>query len=126
MVTKQKLHDKSTYVVQIESPGYINYTGKIDLTRKLAAIRIQFQIGTIARGHFSKFAATYCSGKRRNICLSLDELNMVVDFLVTNPTVEIELSGHTDDAGPAKIEFKTEPRPGGALKHHQKELLPAE
>lgn len=30
---------------------------------------------------------------------SYDELNVVVDFLKTNPKVEIELEGHTDNRG---------------------------
>jgi outer membrane protein OmpA-like peptidoglycan-associated protein len=37
---------------------------------------------------------------------SNDELDMVVDFLRHNPTVEIELEGHTDDAGGKEANLK--------------------
>jgi outer membrane protein OmpA-like peptidoglycan-associated protein len=37
---------------------------------------------------------------------SYDELEMVYDFLTINPNVEIELAGHTDNGGKAKLNLK--------------------
>jgi len=37
---------------------------------------------------------------------SYDELNVVVDLLRTNPKIEIELAGHTDNRGDAKLNQK--------------------
>jgi len=37
---------------------------------------------------------------------SYDELDMVLEFLKTNPTVAIELSGHTDNSGKSSLNLK--------------------
>ena len=103
-----ELHPKSTYSVQIESPGYVEYFGKIDLTNEqLKQLEINFKLEPLPVG---------TSMNLRNILFrqstadmlpeSNDELDMVVDFMLSNPTVEIELSGHTDDAGNAKLNLK--------------------
>lgn len=117
---KAELHDKSTYVVQIESPGYINYTGKIDLTQEnLQQLEFNFKLEPLPVGtSVSLRNILFRQSTAEMLPESYDELNMVVDFLVTNPTVEIELSGHTDDAGPAKLNLKLSRDRVARVKHY--------
>jgi OOP family OmpA-OmpF porin len=99
---------KSMYVVQIESPGYTEYSGKIDLTnQQLRQVEMNFELEPLPMGtSVSLRNILFRQSTAEMLPESNDELDMVVDFLLTNPTVEIELSGHTDDAGSAKLNLK--------------------
>lgn len=103
-----ELLPRSTYSVQIESPGYVEYFGKIDLTgEQLKQLEFNFKLEPLPVGTSMNLRnILFRQSTAEMLPESNDELDMVVDFMVSNPTVEIELSGHTDDAGNAKLNLK--------------------
>jgi OOP family OmpA-OmpF porin len=115
-----ELLPKSVYSVQIESPGYTEYSGKIDLTnQQLRQLEINFKLEPLPVGtSVSLRNILFRQSTAEMLPESNDELNMVVDFMLSNPTVEIELSGHTDDAGNAKLNLKLSRDRVARIKHY--------
>ena len=105
---KADILPKSLYSVRIESPGYIGYFDKIDMSQQpLRQVETSFALQPVKVGtSINLRSVLFKQSSPELLPESYDELDMVVDFLKINSTVEIELAGHTDNAGDAKLNLK--------------------
>jgi outer membrane protein OmpA-like peptidoglycan-associated protein len=103
-----ELFPKSTYSVRVESQGYFGYSDKINLTKtKLREFEINIKLRPIAIGMTVNLPnVLFKQSTFELLPESNDELDMVIGFLKYNPTVEIELAGHTEDAGGEEANLK--------------------
>jgi OOP family OmpA-OmpF porin len=103
-----ELLPKSLYSVRVECQGYFGYVAKINLTKqKLREFEIDIKLRPISIGlSVNLQSVLFKQGTFEMLPESNDELDMVVDFLKYNPTVEIELEGHTEDAGGEEANLK--------------------
>ena len=89
------------YNVTVVAEGYIESFEKVDLiNQQLDSTEINFELQPITVG--SKVKLKNVIFKRSTAVLlpsSFDELDGVVHFLNTHPTVKIMLGGHTDNSG---------------------------
>ena len=91
----------SEYHVRVEAPGYIGKFEKLDMhTQTLKVLEINFTLQPVEIGTTVNLKSVlFVRSEPVLLKESYDELDMVVDFMNVNPTVEIELSGHTDNQG---------------------------
>jgi outer membrane protein OmpA-like peptidoglycan-associated protein len=103
-----ELLPKSRYSVRVESPGYIGFFDKIELLNpQLRQAEINFKLLPVVVGTSVNLRSVLFSQSTSELLLeSYDELDMVAEFLKLNTTVEIELAGHTDNEGSAKLNLK--------------------
>jgi len=92
------------YNIEIESVGYINLSEKLDIQAiDTNPLTMNFKLQPIEVGAVVNLKSVLFElGTTNLIEESYSELNSVVDFLKTNPQVEIELEGHTDNRGDEK------------------------
>lgn len=89
------------YVITASAEGYLNTTDSVyaDSNDKAPFVKdlylVPIEVGATVRLQNIYFDFDKTTLKRE----SFVELNKVVDFLKTNKTVEIEISGHTDNKG---------------------------
>jgi outer membrane protein OmpA-like peptidoglycan-associated protein len=89
------------YTIFIEAQGYISVMEKLNIdTYEMQELEMNFslqpvEIGTTVNLKNVLFAQT----KADILPESYPELDLVVNFLKTNPNVRIELTGHTDNRG---------------------------
>ena len=94
-------------ILYAEYQGYIGKIEKIDksklvgdfqavLSMQPASVGVVINLGSVL---FRQSTAILLDE-------SYDELNMVVDFMKTNPDIRIELSGHTDNRGDKSLNIK--------------------
>lgn len=97
-----KVIGDGTYQILSTAEGYLNETDELEIPEVDADTIIQkdlyldrIEIGTTVRLNniFFDFDETTLRPE------SITELNQVVDFLKSNPTVKIEIAGHTDNKG---------------------------
>ncbi len=102
------LNPNLLYSVRIESAGYIGFFDKVDLTnRSVQQLEINFKLQPVVVGISINLRSVLFKQSLPELRPeSSDELDMVVEFLKTNPTVEIELAGHTDNSGNSKLNLK--------------------
>jgi OmpA-OmpF porin, OOP family len=103
-----ELLPKSLYSVRVEAHGYLGYFNKINLTKEQQR---QFEIDVKLRpvhigASVNLESVLFKQSTTEMLPESNDELDMVVDFLKFNPTVEIELAGHTDNGGDPEKNLK--------------------
>jgi len=103
-----ELLPKSLYSVRVESQGYFGYFAKINLTKlKLRELEVNIKLRPISLGiSINLPSVLFKQSTFELLPESNDELDMVVDFLKYNATVEIELEGHTEDAGDKEANLK--------------------
>jgi len=103
-----ELLPKSKYSVRAESQGYFGYFAKINLTKeKLREFEINIKLRPIAIGMTVNLPnVLFKQSTSELLPESNDELDMVIGFLKYNPTVEIELAGHTDNVGGEEASLK--------------------
>jgi OOP family OmpA-OmpF porin len=103
-----ELLPKSFYSFRVEAQGYFSYFARINLTKtKLREFEINIKLRPIAIGTSVNLQnVLFKQSTFELLPESNDELDMVVDFLKHNPTVEIELEGHTDNAGGEEANLK--------------------
>lgn len=96
-------HSKS-YSIEVEAVGYINLSEKLNIQSvDMNALELNFKLQPIEVGAVVNLKSVLFEIGTTNLLEeSYSELNVVVDFLKTNPKVEIELEGHTDNRGDAK------------------------
>lgn len=103
-----ELKKGTVYTVEAEHKGFIGSITKIDLLQNAAAISeliIKLQpasVGTVVNLNSVLFRQSTASLLEE----SYDELDMVVGFLKTNPSIRIELAGHTDNRGDRILNIK--------------------
>ncbi|GHN00427.1 hypothetical protein WSM22_19160 [Cytophagales bacterium WSM2-2] len=107
-IYEAELLPKSVYSVRVEAQGYFGYLAKINLIKlKLRELEINMKLRPIALGiSINLPSVLFKQSTSELLPESNDELDMVVDFLKYNPTVEIELEGHTEDAGDKEANLK--------------------
>ncbi|MFN8340132.1 MAG: OmpA family protein [Cyclobacteriaceae bacterium] len=91
----------SVYGVTVEAPGYIGNYEKLDIhTYEMKTLVMNFRLQPVEVGATVNLKNVLFQQSTSNLLEeSSDELNMVVEFLKSNPHVEIELGGHTDNRG---------------------------
>jgi OOP family OmpA-OmpF porin len=96
------------YSVNIVAPGYIALDEPIIVPDKsVRDLEINFKLQPVAVGVSVNLKhVLFRQSSPELLPESYDELDRVVTFLNDNPTVIIELSGHTDDAGKAALNLK--------------------
>jgi len=89
------------YSIKVEAPGFVGSFEKLDIrTFEMKELEMNFKLQPVAVGATVNLKSVLFQQSTANLLdESYDELNMVVDFLKTNPNVEIELAGHTDNRG---------------------------
>jgi outer membrane protein OmpA-like peptidoglycan-associated protein len=92
------------YSIEVTAKGYVNLSEKLDIhTFEMQALEMNFKLQPIEVGAVvSLKSILFEIGTTKLLEESYDELNVVVDFLKSNPKVEIELEGHTDNRGDVK------------------------
>lgn len=89
------------YSIKVEAPGFLGSFEKLDIrTFEMKELEMNFKLQPVALGATVNLKSVLFQQSTANLLdESYDELNMVVDFLKANPTIEIELAGHTDNRG---------------------------
>ena len=89
------------YSIKVEAPGYVGSFEKLDIrTFEMKELEMNFKLQPVTVGATVNLKSVLFQQSTDNLLdESYDELNMVVDFLKSNPSVEIELAGHTDNRG---------------------------
>jgi outer membrane protein OmpA-like peptidoglycan-associated protein len=89
------------YVVQIEADGYFSKQIKLLIkTNKAKEIVENIEIERIVTGARIELKnVLFRRGEAEFLASSYDELNLVAEMMINNPTLVIELAGHTDGVG---------------------------
>src|SRR5690606_1895822 len=92
---------QTSYRVVITAPGYISTMEKLDVTDlSQHSLEMNFSMQPVERGTTVNLKnVLFVQSKTDLLFESYAELDVVVEFLKNNPTVAIELAGHTDNRG---------------------------
>lgn len=92
------------YQVVIEASGYVSTMEKLDITDySMKTLEMNFKMQPVERGTKVNLRnVLFVQSKTDLLPESFPELDVVVEFLQKNPTVFIELAGHTDNRGIAR------------------------
>jgi outer membrane protein OmpA-like peptidoglycan-associated protein len=95
------LKKSMAYSIAIEAQGYVNISERLDAqSMTMNTMEMNFKLQPIEVGAVVNLKSVLFElGTTDLVEESYNELNVVVDFLKTNPRVEIELEGHTDNRG---------------------------
>jgi len=101
---EKELKETGWYFITASKEGYLNYSDSVHNTEEITSVITKdlyltpIEIGTTVRleNIFFDFDKTTLKPE------SYEELDKVVDFLNQNPSVEIEIAGHTDSKGSDK------------------------
>lgn len=95
------------YAIDIEKDGYVFASNNIDLTKVAKNLPTYEEKVVLKRPEVgTKFVLrniVYASGNASLEPDSFDEIEMLGNFLINNPTVSIEISGHTDNKGTLEV-----------------------
>ncbi|HEY9486846.1 MAG TPA: OmpA family protein [Chryseosolibacter sp.] len=91
----------SQYSVRIEANGYVSSLEKLDIDSfDMKDLEMNFKLQPVERGTTVNLRnVLFAQAKTEILPESYPELDLVVSFLKENPTVKIELMGHTDGRG---------------------------
>lgn len=97
------LAPQSGYTVRIESSGYISAMEKLDVEGySMETLELNWKLQPVERGTTVNLKSVLFEQSKASLLPeSYPELDLVVNFLQNNPSVAIELSGHTDNRGVA-------------------------
>ncbi len=97
----QPIEDLGWYVITASAEGYLNAVDSVWINdREVTPITKDIMLQPIEIGVTVRLKNIYFDFDKTTLKNeSFPELNKVVDFLKQNPSVEIELSGHTDSKG---------------------------
>ena len=89
------------YVIKVEAPGYVGTMERLDIrTFEMKSLEMNFKLQPIEVGATVNLKNILFQQSTSNLLPeSSDELDMVVDFMKSNPKIVIELGGHTDNRG---------------------------
>jgi OOP family OmpA-OmpF porin len=95
---------KTLYHVTFKSKGYVTYedsilTGDFDKAFSATFFLEKIKVGTTVTLKTLQFER----GKAELLSASYGELDKLAEFMTENPTIEIEISGHTDNQGDPKL-----------------------
>ena len=96
------------YNIVVEASGFVGVLEKLDIhTFEMNQVELNFKLQPIEIGTTVNLKnILFQVGTTNLLADSYDELNVVVDLLKSNPKVEIELAGHTDNRGDARMNLK--------------------
>jgi outer membrane protein OmpA-like peptidoglycan-associated protein len=98
-----------SYALNVSYPGYTFYSENFNMldTSNLSAIHLDVPMVPITSEQPNLLANVFFDlGKATLRNESFVELNKLVDFLQKNPSLSIEISGHTDNRGDANINLQ--------------------
>jgi flagellar motor protein MotB len=101
-----RLPEAKVYGVEINSPGYLYYLDILDLTgaSNQEKIFLNFYLRKVELGTKVVLENIYFeTGKAVLRPESFDALDQVYRFLENNPSIRLEISGHTDNTGSLRI-----------------------
>jgi len=89
------------YSIEVNATGFVNLSEKLDIQSiEMSSLEMNFKLQPIEVGALINLKSVLFElGSTSLLDESYPELNVVVEFLRSNPTVEIELEGHTDNRG---------------------------
>jgi len=98
------LRRTNVYTIEIQAEGFVNLSERLDMQSiTMNSVELNFRLQPIEVGTVVNLKSVlFQMGTTQLLDESYNELNVVVDFLRTNPKVEIELEGHTDNRGDMK------------------------
>lgn len=98
---KTELASTQSYTITINAPGFVSNFEKLELnTIEMKYLEMNFKLQPIEVGTTVALKnVLFLQGKPELLPESYPELNLVVQFMKSNPHIEIELSGHTDSRG---------------------------
>jgi OmpA-OmpF porin, OOP family len=96
------------YSIVVEAAGYVGVLEKLDIhTFEMQQVELNFRLQPIEIGATVNLKnVLFQVGTTTLLNESYDELDVVIDLLTSNPKIEIELAGHTDNRGDAKLNLK--------------------
>lgn len=92
------------YSIIVKAKNYVNLSERLDIhTFELRNLEMNFKLQPIEIGTVVNLKSVlFYMGTTSLLEESYPELDVVTDFLKSNPKVEIQLEGHTDNRGDAK------------------------
>lgn len=89
------------YSIHVAAPGFVGALEKLDVrTYEMKDLQLDFELLPIEVGTTVNLKSVLFFQSTSDLLPeSLEELDMVVDFMKANPKVEIDLAGHTDNRG---------------------------
>lgn len=97
---RTRIPAQQEYKVRIEAAGYVSALEQINLTSDMQELEMIFKLQPIELGTTVNLKnVLFEQGKTVLLPQSYTELDVVVSFLKSNPSVKIELAGHTDNRG---------------------------
>lgn len=99
-----KIPATNVYTIELQKKGYVSIVERLDIkTFQLKNLEMNYQLQPIEVGVIVNLKSIlFAMGTTNLLSESYTELDAIVEFLKTNPKVEIELEGHTDNRGDAK------------------------
>ncbi len=99
-----KIPATSIYTIELLKKGYVSIVERLDIkTFQLRNLEMNYQLQPIEVGVIVNLKSVlFAMGTTNLLNESYTELDAIVEFLKSNPKVEIELEGHTDNRGDAK------------------------
>ncbi len=95
------------YAVHVQSHGYLFYSEQYDLTDTLLAdekFTTKILLAHIKTGNTIQLNNIYFDTNKHDLLpASKSDLHLLLDFLKTNPTVIVEVGGHTDNTGSKEL-----------------------
>lgn len=107
-----KISSTNVYTIVVEASGYVGVLEKLDIhTFEMKVVELNFRLQPIEIGATVNLKNVLFQVAATNLLPeSYDELNVVYDLLRTNPKIEIELAGHTDNRGDARMNLQLSER----------------
>jgi outer membrane protein OmpA-like peptidoglycan-associated protein len=92
------------YNIEVQADHFVNLSERLDIhTFELKNLEMNFKLQPIEVGAVINLKnILFYMGTTSLLEESFPELDVVIDFLKSNPKIEIELNGHTDNRGDAR------------------------
>lgn len=99
------LPSANIYTLVVEADGYISHSEKLDIeTNELKKLEHNVVLQPIELGTTVKLdQVLFKRGTTEFLEESYEQLDLVAQMMTDNPTMEIKLSGHTDNVGNARL-----------------------
>lgn len=112
------LPENASYALSVEMEGYLNFSKNFDLILNEGQESFQMNIPMVPITTSSPIVLEnifFDLNKAELLAESQVELKKLQDFLVKNPTIKIEIAGHTDSRGDKKLNQELSQRRADAV-----------